>query len=50
MRIDFDNDREWISWWIEDEEWRLWLEQWFRDFVPGYDPSYVDRGVIEGEI
>ena len=31
-----DDDREWIQWWIEDEEWCQGEDQWRRDMWPGY--------------
>lgn len=34
--LDFDDDREWTQWWIEDEEWRQHVRRWWRDRVPGY--------------
>ena len=31
-----DDDREWIQWWIEDEESCQGEDQWRRDMWPGY--------------
>ena len=31
-----DDDREWVQWWIEDEEWWQDEDQWRRDMWPGY--------------
>ena len=50
MRAEFDNDREWIQWWIEDEE--LWRDEdsWQRQNVPGYREYRFPRGVIEFDL
>lgn len=45
--IQIDNDREWIQWVIEDEEWWIREEQWDRDTIPGYRDYPFERGVIE---
>lgn len=26
-----DDDREWIQWWIEDEEWDQFIDRWKRE-------------------
>lgn len=50
LSIQIDDDREWVQWWIEDEEYWQDLEQHWRDNVPGYRPYETERGVIEDEI
>lgn len=47
MQLNIDNDREYIQWWIEDEE--AWLDEqsWYRENVPGYRPYEGPRGVVE---
>lgn len=50
MQFEFDDDREWVTFWVEDEEWRQDLEQIWRESVPGYRPYQHPRGVIELEI
>jgi len=48
--VQIDNEREWIQWWIEDEEWEQYLEQWDKNNIPGYRPYNYERGVFEDEI
>ncbi len=50
MIIPIDNDREWIQWWIEDEEWEQYFDDWNQKNVPGYRRYDVPRGVFEDEL
>jgi hypothetical protein len=34
--LQIDNDREWIQWWIEDEEWNRYLDEWWRENSPHF--------------
>lgn len=31
MNLPIDDDREWVQWWIEDEEYQEWLDRWCRE-------------------
>lgn len=34
--MEFDDDREWIQYYIEDEEWQEYIDQWNRENILGY--------------
>ena len=36
MSLQIDNEREWVQWWIEDEEWLQFIEQWQREQIPSF--------------
>ena len=48
--LDIDDNREWVQWWIEDEEAILDDEDWCRKWIPGYRDYPVERGVYEDDI
>ena len=48
--IQIDNSREWIQWYIEDEEYIQRDDDWCRKWIPGYRYYDVERGVYEDEI